>query len=403
MPTKKIYTVTELNNRAKNILEEKFPSLWVQGEISRITLHSSGHMYFTLKDSSCAIDSVMFRSSNIKLGFRPEQGLEVLVRGRLSLFAAQGRYQLIVDEMKKKGAGELEDKFRKLKEKLFKEGLFDEEHKKKIPAVPRLIGIVTSPTGAAVRDILNVIKRRFANVDIIIFPARVQGELASGEIVKGIETLNDKYPEMDAMIVGRGGGSIEDLWPFNEEIVARAVFNSKIPIISAVGHEIDFTICDFAADMRAPTPSAAAELVVQNKEDLLQRISRLHRSMIDSVRGKIRIVNSACRSAFASAVLTRPFRIIEDREQQADYLAEKLETVLRHSMEIRNHTLNALKGSIDSLSPRRTLERGYSITYLIPGKTPVKYASSARQGDRIKTILATGVLSSEITEIEKEK
>ena len=400
MPTKKIYTISEINNTASSLLEEEFSSVWVEGEISRLTLHSSGHMYFTLKDSCCALDAVMFKSARLKskLAFKPERGVKVLINGKLSIFPPQGRYQLIAWEMKEQGAGDLEEKFQRLKEKLLKEGLFDKTYKKKFPFVPQLIGIVTSPTGAAVRDILNVVKRRFSNVDIVIFPARVQGDLAAGEIVEGIKTLNKNYPDMDAMIVGRGGGSLEDLWPFNEEIVARAVFESDIPVISAVGHEIDFTISDFVADLRAPTPSAAAELIVKNKEDLVIQIEKLKRLMNDSVNNKIRVLDSSLDSISSSGVFLRPFKIVQDREQQLDYVAESLSRALDHLLELKNHRLSSLDREINSLSPKRTLARGYTITCAFKGDKPIKGPGECNKGMKIKTIFSEGSITSEVVE-----
>ncbi|MGM0568962.1 MAG: exodeoxyribonuclease VII large subunit [Elusimicrobiota bacterium] len=400
MPTKKIYTISEINNIASSLLEEKFSSIWIEGEISRLTLHSSGHMYFTLKDSGCAIDAVMFKGARLKskLAFKPERGLKVLIKGKLSIFPPQGRYQLIVWEMKEQGAGDLEEKFQRLKKKLLKEGLFDKKYKKKFPFIPQLIGIVTSPTGAAVRDILNVVKRRFSNVDIVIFPARVQGNSAAGEIVEGIRTLNKNYPNMDAMIVGRGGGSLEDLWPFNEEIVARAVFESAIPVISAVGHEIDFTISDFAADLRAPTPSAAAELIVKNKEDLVIQIEKLNRLMNDSVNNKIRILTSSLTSISSSGIFLRPYKIVQDREQQLDYVSESLSRALDHLLELKNHRLSSLDREINSLSPKRTLARGYTITSAVKGDKLIKGPDECSKGMKIKTMFSEGSVTSQVVE-----
>jgi hypothetical protein len=254
-----IWTVSQLTRRVKNLLETQISYVWVSGEISNYRVSPAGHAYFTLKDAESQIDAVMFRGKLMGLRFGPENGLEVIVYGLVTVYEKRGAYQIVCDEMQPKGMGALQLAFEKLRKKLQQEGLFEESHKKPLPLLPRRIGVVTSPTGAAIRDILNVIRRRFANVHIILWPARVQGDEAAPEIVEGIRVL-DAWG-VDVMIVGRGGGSLEDLWPFNEEIVVRAVYEARTPIISAVGHEIDYTLTDFAADVRAPTPSAAAELV----------------------------------------------------------------------------------------------------------------------------------------------
>ncbi len=404
MPSKEILTVTELNRAAGDILEKSFPEgVWVQGEISRFTLHSSGHMYFTLKDSRCAIDAVMFKGANRHLDFKPARGVEVLVRGSISIFPPQGRYQLIASRMMEKGAGELEKKLRQLKERLFKEGLFDKKHKKKIPPVPELIGVITSPTGAAIRDILKVIRRRFSGVDIIIFPARVQGETAAKEISRGIKVLNKRYPRMDAMIIGRGGGSLEDLWAFNREEVAYAVFNSRIPVISAVGHEIDFSISDFVSDLRAPTPSAAAELIVKNRKELLDRIESIGRVMKDAVKNSIRMADSTFKSISASPFFVRPFRMLKEKYQQIDYLSGDILRGISHLVEIKMHKLTSAESKVRSLSPRRTLERGYTITSILPEKKPVSDISSLREGADIETVFSGGSLISRVRTLKRSK
>lgn len=252
---KHIYTVSELTREARMLLESAFPAVWVEGEISNFSIHSSGHMYFSLKDENAVLNCAMFRSENQQLKFGPKDGMQVLCFGRISIYDKQGRYQLYVQTMEPKGLGALQLAFQQLKERLQKEGLFDAAHKKPIPFLPQRIGIVTSPTGAAIRDILNISTRRFQNIHIIINPVRVQGEGAAIEIANAIKEFNE-YAKLDVIIVARGGGSLEDLWSFNEEIVARAIYDSKIPVISAIGHEVDFTIADFVADFRAPTPSA---------------------------------------------------------------------------------------------------------------------------------------------------
>ncbi|MCK5594876.1 exodeoxyribonuclease VII large subunit, partial [bacterium] len=264
------------------MLEENFPSIWVEGEISNCRMPSSGHIYFTLKDEQSQLNAVFFRGANLKTKFRIEDGLKVLALGNISVYQRRGNYQLIVGLLQPRGIGELQLAFEQLKRKLQKEGLFAPEHKNPIPLFPKKIGIVTSPTGAAIRDILNVINRRFRQVEILVNPVRVQGEGAGEEIAKAIDEFN-KMKKVDVLIVGRGGGSMEDLWAFNEEVVARAIYNSNIPIISAVGHEIDFVISDFVADLRAPTPSAAAELVVGEMEQIILKIGNFQTRIVTAL------------------------------------------------------------------------------------------------------------------------
>ncbi len=261
---KRIYTVSEITRNIRVVLEESFSRVWVEGEVSNYTFHSSGHMYFSIRDNKATLQCAMFRRANKNLKFKLKDGMKVICFGSISVYEIRGNYQLIVEEVEPKGIGALQLQFEQLKEKLRKEGLFDEGHKVPVPYLPIRIGIVTSPTGAAIHDILNVSRRRFSNIEIIINPVKVQGEGAKDEIANAINEFN-KLKNIDVMIIGRGGGSLEDLWPFNEEVVARAIYNSEIPIISAVGHEIDYTISDFVADKRAPTPSAAAELVIPRK------------------------------------------------------------------------------------------------------------------------------------------
>jgi len=293
-----VYTITQLTRRIKGVLEAEIGSVWVAGEISNWTCAASGHAYFTLKDETSQLSTVMFKGRLDRLRFRPENGLEVLVLGNVSVYERRGAYQLIAEEMQPKGLGALQLAYEKLKKKLSEEGLFDPAHKKKLPLLPKRIGIVTSPTGAAIRDILHVLQRRFANVHVILYPARVQGEGAALEIAAGI-TFLDQYG-VDVMIVGRGGGSLEDLWAFNEEVVARALFASQTPVISAVGHEIDYALSDFVADLRAPTPSAAAEIVVKEQHALAERVhqyrDRLERG-IRHIFGQSRIRHAYARNA----------------------------------------------------------------------------------------------------------
>ncbi len=395
--TEKIYTVSQINNLSKEILEESFSSIMVQGEISNFKVHTSGHIYFTIKDEGACIDAVMYRSMSSRLDFVPQRGTEVILKGKISVFVRAGRYQIIVWEMKEKGRGELERKFLRLKEKLQKEGLFDKIHKKQIPEVPRVIGIVTSPTGAALRDILNVIGRRFANVKILLYPASVQGEKAREEISKGIDTFNQLYPHMDVMIVTRGGGSLEDLWPFNEEIVARSIFSSGIPVISAVGHEIDFSISDFVADKRTPTPSAAAELVISNKEELIKKLHSLTVLLKNSLKHKLLLINNRLHAVSESIVFKYPMRILEQKEQEIDYISSHIVKNLKYFIEINTHKLEGIYAKLLTLSPDATLKRGYSITYL--QDKIIKDVSKLKKGSDLKIVFYKGSVESKVTKI----
>src|SRR5579863_5086030 len=273
-PQRKIFRVSELSREIRNRLERDFPDLWVTGEISNLRSAPSGHYYFTLKDQNAQLRAVCFRGQARYLKFKPEDGLSVIARGQLTIYEARGEYQLVVEFLEPAGLGALQLAFEQLKANLAGEGLFEAARKKPLPVLPRTIGVVTSPTGAVIRDILRVLKRRFRNMNVLLYPVKVQGEGAAKEISEGIEYFN-RHTLVDVMIVARGGGSLEDLWAFNEEVVARAIASSKIPVISAVGHETDFTIADFVADLRAPTPSAAAELVIQAKSELLQQLDSL--------------------------------------------------------------------------------------------------------------------------------
>ena len=355
VPERKLYTVAELSFAIKGLLESSFPDVWVTGEVSNFRAAASGHYYFTLKDASAQLRAVCFRNQARYLKFKPQDGLSVIARGHLSVYEARGEYQLYVEYLEPAGLGALQFAFEQLKQKLAAEGLFDQARKKPLPALPHAIGIVTSPGGAAVRDILRVIKRRFPNMNVILYPATVQGSGAAAEIVEGIEYFN-QHPMVDVMIVGRGGGSLEDLWPFNEEIVARAIAASTIPIISAVGHETDFTIADFVADMRAATPSAAAELVVERKEDFLAEIGNRVRHMSQNLR--IRIAEA--REELTGLRMHRAFqhlpaRILE-RGQRIDEALTEIERTLRTRLESERRRLLELTAQLVRFEPRRLLE-----------------------------------------------
>jgi len=374
---KHIYTVSELTRKIRTVLEGAFPAVWIEGEISNFIKHTSGHMYFSLKDDQSVLSAVLFKNVNKDLKFELKSGLQVICFGRISLYGKRGQYQLYVDKIEPKGIGALQMAFEQLKEKLKQEGLFSPARKKPIPYLPTRIGVVTSPTGAAIRDILNVTQRRFSNVEIIVNPVKVQGKGAKEEIASAIELFN-KLMNVDVMIVGRGGGSIEDLWPFNEEITARAIANSKIPIISAVGHEVDWTISDFVADFRAPTPSAAAELIIPRKEELETRINNALQRLKNSLSG-VAIQYAQRIDELMSGLLFKENSIIKSKGE----------------------TFRGVIGKLEVLSPLSVLKRGYSITETVDGNKILKNTKEVTKRDLIRTILAKGKIVSRVEEVEK--
>lgn len=350
-----IWTISQLTRRVKGLLETDIGAVWIAGEISNWKVAASGHAYFTLKDAGSQIDAVMFKGSLNKLKFAPQGGLDVIAHGRVTVYEARGNYQIVLDDMQPKGLGALQMAFERLKKKLEAEGLFDPEHKKPLPVLPRRIGIVTSPTGAAIRDMLNVLGRRFANVHVILYPTKVQGDGAADEIVRGIRAL-DSYG-VDVMIVGRGGGSLEDLWAFNEEPVVRAVFEARTPIISAVGHEIDFTLCDFVADLRAPTPSAAAELVIQEQEALAQQIQLLRRRLAKALTQRMERARHRLHLARGSYYFKRPDELVRQRRMHFDDLYMRLGDHLHGQVgETRQRVARAAR-ALQLLSPVVQLHR----------------------------------------------
>lgn len=398
-----IFSVEEITSYIKQKLtyDKNLQDIWISGEISNFVHHSSGHFYFTLKDDKSQLPCAMFRWANENIKFEPRDGMKVLTKGNVDVYAPQGRYNFVISEIHLKGTGELYLKYMQLKEKLQKEGLFEIVHKKPIPKYPHKVGVVTSPTGAALRDIVNVTKRRFPLTGILVVPTLVQGESAKDDIVNSIRIINRMH--VDVAIVGRGGGSIEDLWPFNEEVVARAVFESEIPIISAVGHETDFTICDFAADLRAATPSAAAELVVPDKNDVSKEIKGRLESMVMNMQGIIAIDQKHVEG-ISSAL--KP-RILCDRiityQQSVDALTSNLNTYINHKISLCQGKFEALSEMLDAVSPLSTLKRGYSITQKLPQETVVGSVDMVSEGDDVKVILHDGELRCRINELKRGK
>ena len=396
---KHIYTVSELTKYIRVIVEDSFPGIWVEGEISYFIFHSSGHMYFSLRDAGSTLKCAFFKHANQKLKFKPKDGMKVICRGSVSVYEARGDYQLIVEGLEPKGIGALQLQFQQLKEKLQKEGLFDEKYKVPLPFLPTRIGVVTSPTGAAIQDILNIARRRFANIEIIINPVKVQGVDAKDEIAAAIKQFNE-LKNIDVMIVGRGGGSLEDLWPFNEEVVARAIFASKIPVISAVGHEVDYTIADFVADFRAPTPSAAAELVIPRKEDLVNLISTALERLNNAIFDALGLLKERLDNLKESYILRRPLNYIVQKQQHIDDLRKDMSVGIGHIVDMSGEKFNSVISKLEALSPVSILKRGYSITTKLPEGFIVKKALSLKPGDHIETRLGQGRFRSRVEGID---
>ncbi len=390
----RILTVQELNQHIKTLLEKDYllVNVWVKGEISNFKAASSGHFYFTLKDNYSCLRVVMFRSRSRSLLYRPENGMAVTIRGYVSVYERDGAYQLYAEEMEPDGTGVLYLAFEQLKERLQKEGLFDPGHKKALPLLPRRIGVVTSPTGAAVRDLVEIIKRRWPGLEIILVPVLVQGESAPPDVARGIQMLN-KLGGVDLIIVGRGGGSLEELWAFNTEIVARSIYNSKIPVISAVGHETDFTIADFVADKRAATPSAAAELAVPDKREMARYVLTLKNRLYRAVNDKLRGCGQRLAACLSNRHFTRPLDVFcGARQQSLDFLAHRLNQGVRSSVGDKERKLAILAGRLQTLSPLSTLARGYSICTAPDGKRVFYDMDSIKIGARLSVRLYRGLL-----------
>ena len=415
-------TVTTLNKYLKNKFDTdpNIQTLFLKGEISNFKGHTRGHLYFTLKDEGSRINAVMFSSSASKLSFIPKDGMKVLVVGRVSVYEPNGGYQIYINEMQEDGVGNLYLKFEELKKKLSTEGLFDPMYKKTIPKFPTKVGIVTAPTGAAIRDILSTIKRRFPSVETILFPALVQGELAANDIVNQIRRA-DEY-NLDVLIVGRGGGSIEDLWSFNEEIVARAIFEAKTPIISAVGHEIDFTISDFVADLRAPTPTGAAEMAVPNILDVKNFLNQLNIRLNKDIENIVERNTKKLETFKKSYVLTNPLATFEIREQKLDNIINTLNNKINYILETKtkkleniksNYTLNnpdtiltpynntyeLLLNKLNLLNPLNILSKGYSV--VTKNDKPIKDIKELKEKDEINIKLYKGNVSAIVERCEE--
>ncbi len=439
----KVLTISQLTSRIKHLLEGEIGVVWVSGEISNYKRAASGHAYFTLKDAESQMDVVMFKGRMSRMKFEPENGLEVLARGTVTVYARRGNYQMVIEELQPKGLGALQQAYEQLKKKLDAEGLFDAKHKKKLPLLPRRIGVVTSPTGAAFQDILNVIRRRFANVHILLYPTRVQGQNAAAEIATGIRIL-DAWG-VDVMIVGRGGGSLEDLWPFNEERVARAIFEAKTPTISAVGHEIDFALSDFVADMRAPTPSAAAELVVREQQALTEQVMIKRRGLERAMRRIVEQMRHRFDRQQNSYIFLRSDELLRQQRQTLDECRTRLEQCSTDTLQVRLQRLEksrraltllspqarlvqqtermktlhtrlqragmvlterprnrfaGLAGKLNSLSPVGVLARGYALAWKYPEQQLIHAATQVQPKDELRLWLGKGTVTAEVKHID---
>mgnify|MGYP004679466401 CR=1 FL=1 len=388
-------SVSKLNSYIKDKIadDEYLNNVLVKGEISNFKNHYTGHMYFTLKDENSLIKCIMFKSYAQRLNFMPKDGMKVFVLGGVSVFERDGVYQIYVKAMQEDGIGVLYKKYEELKQRLEQEGYFDETHKQKIPLMPKTIGVLTSQTGSVIRDIINVSTRRNPNVNIRLFPVPVQGEGAAEKIANGIRFMNDKKLA-DVLILARGGGSLEDLWPFNEEIVAHAIYNSEIPIISAVGHETDFSISDFVADLRAPTPSAAAELAVPDIYEIKQKINTYQNRLRLTLIKKVEIMKLRYQKCMSSRVFKEPLRNINDNYLKIDSYIKRLENVIKTKQKEEKTKYIELISKLDALSPLKTLTRGYSIVE--QNDRIIKSAKDLNAGDKINIRLIDGKLNAEI-------
>jgi len=441
----KIYTVTQLTEEIQVIIEERFDFVWVEGEISNFSAPASGHYYMVLKDEKSQIRAVMFRLQARYLRFLPENGMKVIAQGRIGIYAPRGEYQIILDYLEPMGVGALALAFEQLKKKLAGQGIFDEDIKKPLPYLPQRVAVITSPTGAAIRDFLNVIRRRFANINITVVPVRVQGDEAAEDMVKALQIVNDKL-NVDVIVLTRGGGSLEDLWAFNEEKLALAIRRSQIPVVSAVGHEIDLTISDLAADLRAPTPSAAAELLVVEKETLTNRLDKIKERLVsgivltikyqtqelerlakglldprkrladiwmrlDEIHSRLfRGINLIMRDRWTrlntqgrSLLLHSPMHIMSSIKQQLDFQKTSLARTLKSRLGEKKMALFLLEKRMNDLNPLSILKRGYSITRKLPEETVLRDVSGVKKGDQVQVLLSEGGLKCRIEKVESDK
>ncbi len=394
-----IYTVTQISDEIKLILEDFYPTVWILGEISNFKLYNSGHIYFNIKDKNTQIRVVIFQSASIKLTFSPKDGMKVLICGRVSSYPKRGDYQVIVNRMERCGSGELYEAYGELKERLKAEGFFDESAKKPIPDIVNKIGIVTSQDGAALCDILKVIDSLNANIETLIYPVRVQGKEAEKEIPQAIEYFNSRHKDLDVLLVGRGGGSVEDLWAFNMESVARAIFASEIPVVSCIGHEVDFTIADFVADMRAPTPSAAAEMVLRSRNDIKKRIEFLRESLNGAINFILYDRSVELDKLILSRALTKPYLIYEDKISYLAELDNRLLKSIGSLFKSKSENLGNVSHRLDIVSPLSVLKRGFSICFDSNNEV-IEDSKDVNVGDDISIRFASGSLNAKVKSCE---
>jgi exodeoxyribonuclease VII large subunit len=440
----RIYTVSQLTAEIKSLLEGNFDVIWLEGEISNFSCPSSGHLYMSLKDEHAQIRAVMFRPQARYLKFTPEDGMMAIARGRIGVYEPRGEYQIILDYLEPLGVGALAAAFEQVKKKLSVEGVFDADKKRPIPFLPKRIAVITSPTGAAIRDFLRISYRRMPNLDITIVPVRVQGEGAAADIVEAFETVNRELDDIEVIVLTRGGGSLEDLWPFNQEEIAYAIRRSKIPVVSAVGHEVDLTISDLAADLRAPTPSGAAELIVRERESLARdlkttssrleiaaegmlartrdrivnlssrirdprrgladtwlRLDDLYSRMLTRGKGFIRDKSIGLKSINERLLLNSPSHAITMRSQEAGFHIRSLVQAITACLNTSKRNVHSLTNTLDSLSPLSILKRGYSITRRLPDMTIIKDSAQVQPGNEINVLLARGAINSVVTKTDK--
>lgn len=399
----KVYSVSKLNKEARYLLEKEFGSIWVEGEVSNLHVSSAGHNYFTLKEEDSEIDAVMFAGDAAGLDIELEDGKNVLAKGTLTVYERRGRYQLRARDLREVGEGELQKRFQELKKKLRKEGLFQESKKQKLPPFPESIGIITSPTGAAVRDIVSTIEERYTPVTGYVFPVKVQGEEAGKQIASAVKRANELESELglDVLIISRGGGSLEDLWPFNEEVVARGIFDSNLPVISGVGHEVDFTISDFVADLRVPTPTAAGKKVVPESSEITNKVDSLVSRLGNRVKVELKDRGVELDRFKSSFGFRYPLRKLEDMIQDHDGLSEKLLAMGSQTLGDRSDELENLIERLSLANPTRLLKKGYSVTYGEEGQV-ISDPGNVRTDESLKTVLHKGIIRSVVTETEVE-
>lgn len=402
---KNIYTVSKVNKYLKALFEndDNLQNIWVLGEISNFKFHSSGHMYFILKDEESQIKCVMFKGNNFNLKFIPQDGMKVKILGDIRIYERKGDYQLYARMIIESGKGELYLAFEKLKEKLRNEGLFLEEKKKKIPFLPQKIAVITSPTGAAIRDIITISLRRFPNLSILVVPSLVQGVLAAQEIAQKIDFLNQNFYDLDFIIVGRGGGSLEELWAFNEEILARSIYHSKIPIVSAVGHETDFTIADFVADLRAPTPSAAAEMTIPEKDKLINHLNLLAGKLNRAIKRRMEINQENMNSLKKSLKFYNPENKINQYYQHLDEIINRMNNQMNYQFQWLNEKVNKDIQRLTALNPWAVIQRGYSICRKFPDLEIIRKIEQVETGNQIEIIISNGKLYGQINQKEALK